>query len=128
MSTRSSTIDFLLDQLRAVPNVRVRKMFGEYALYCGDKVVALVCDDQLFVKLTPSCRALVGAAYQEGTAYPGAKPSLLVGAEIIDDHERLCELILQTAAEVPLPKPAKPRTPKAPRRGQPKRPRGGNRA
>jgi len=26
-------------------------MFGEYALYCGDKVVALVCDDQLFVKI-----------------------------------------------------------------------------
>ena len=49
MATSESTIDFLLDQLGAVPGVRARKMFGEYALYCGEKVVALVCDDQLFV-------------------------------------------------------------------------------
>ena len=27
-------------------------MFGEYALYVGDRVVALVADDQLFVKNT----------------------------------------------------------------------------
>ena len=50
MATSRSTTEFILDQLSAVPNVRVRKMFGEYALYCDEKVVALICDDQLFVK------------------------------------------------------------------------------
>ena len=34
MSTSQSTIDYLLDQLSNLPTVRVRKMFGEYALYC----------------------------------------------------------------------------------------------
>ncbi len=29
-------------------DVRVRRMFGEYALYLGDKVVGLLCDDQAF--------------------------------------------------------------------------------
>ena len=59
MGTSPSTVTFLLDQLRSIPGVRARKMFGEYALYCGEKVVALVCDDQLFVKMTEAGKALV---------------------------------------------------------------------
>ena len=113
MSTRQTTIDFLLDQLAAVPDVRARKMFGEYALYCGDKVVALVCDDQLFVKITAAGRALVGEGYEEGEAYPGAKPSMLIGAEALEDDEWLCDLIRATAAALPPPKPKKPKKPKA---------------
>ncbi len=52
MATRQETIDFLLDQIAGAGNVRARKMFGEYALYLDEKVVALVCGDQLFVKIT----------------------------------------------------------------------------
>jgi TfoX N-terminal domain len=51
MSTSPETIEMLIDSLEALPNVSYRKMFGEYALYCDTKVVALVCDDQLFIKL-----------------------------------------------------------------------------
>jgi DNA transformation protein len=108
MSTSQSTIDFLLDQVSDLGSVRARKMFGEYALYCDDKVVALVCDNQLFVKITPAGEGLVGPKCERGEAYPGAKPSLLVGAEIIDDGERLCALIRATAAALPPPKPRKP--------------------
>lgn len=105
MATSERTIDFLLDQLSAVPGVRARKMFGEYALYCGEKVVALVCDDQLFVKLTAPGKALVGKRYAEGIAYPGAKASILVGADDIEDHDRLADLIRVTEAALPAPKP-----------------------
>ena len=113
MATSQSTIDFLLDQLSALPRVRARKMFGEYALYCEEKVVALVCDNQLFVKITPAGKALVGERYQEGEAYPGSRPYLLIDAEEIEDRERLCELIRVTAAALPPPKPKKPRKSKA---------------
>ena len=101
MATSQSTIDYLLDQLSDLPNVRARKMFGEYALYCDEKVVALVCDNQLFVKITPQGKAFVGEGYVEGRAYPGARPSMLIGAEEIDDGERLCELIRITARALP---------------------------
>ena len=107
MATSERTIEFLLDQLGAVQGMRARKMFGEYALYCGEKVVALVCDDQLFVKLTAPGKALVGKRYAEGFAYPGAKASMLVGADDLEDHERLAELIRVTAAALPSPKPKK---------------------
>ncbi|NLH50037.1 MAG: TfoX/Sxy family protein [Myxococcales bacterium] len=109
MATSQSTIDYLLDQLGALPGIRTRKMFGEYALYVGEKVVALVCDDQLFVKITPAGQAFVGGRYQEGEAYPGAKPSMLIDADEIDDSDRLCELVRLTAAALPTPKPKKPR-------------------
>ncbi|MBK8482756.1 MAG: TfoX/Sxy family protein [Proteobacteria bacterium] len=109
MATQQGTMDFLLDQLRGLPAVRARKMFGEYALYCDEKVVALVCDNQLFVKITPAGRALVGERYAEGEAYPGAKPSMLIDAEELEDGDRLCELIRLTAAALPVPRPRRPR-------------------
>lgn len=105
MATRQTTIDFLLDQLQRVPGVRTRKMFGEYALYVDDKVVALVCDDQLFVKITAAGKGLVAEHTVEAEAYPGAKPSFLVSAEDLEDDDRLCELIRVTADALPRPQP-----------------------
>jgi TfoX/Sxy family transcriptional regulator of competence genes len=90
-------MDFILDQLSALPTVRARKMFGEYALYCEEKVVALVCDNQLFVKITPAGKKLVGERYEEGEAYPGAKPSMVIDA------------IRVTASVLPTPKPRRAR-------------------
>jgi DNA transformation protein len=107
MATRQSTIDFILDQLGTLPTFRAQKMFGEYALYCEEKVVALVCDNRLFVKITPAGKALLGDRYEEGEAYPGAKPSMVIGAEEVDNSERLCELIRVTADALPAAKPRK---------------------
>jgi TfoX/Sxy family transcriptional regulator of competence genes len=78
-------------------------MFGEYALYCDEKVVALICDDQLFVKKTEAGEELVKGRFESAAAYPGAKPSMLVGAEVLDDRDLLSRLIRQTADALPLP-------------------------
>lgn len=106
VSTKQSTIDFILDQLQPLP-VAARKMFGEYALYYQGKVVALVCDNTLFVKITASGQEFVGKDYQEGPPYPGAKPYLIIDNEKIEDNDWLMELIQITAAELPTPKPKK---------------------
>jgi DNA transformation protein len=112
MATSQRTIDFLVDQLRDLPAVRASKMFGEYAIYCGEKLVALVCDDQLFVKITEPGKTLVGKRYVEGFPYPGAKPSILIGAEVLEDPDRLAELFRVTAAALPAPRPKKHKKPK----------------
>jgi TfoX/Sxy family transcriptional regulator of competence genes len=77
-----------------------RAMFGGWAVYCDRNVVALICDDRLFVKPTVSGRKMIK---KEGLPYPGAKPYLLVEGEL-EDHERLCGLIRATAEELPEPK------------------------
>ena len=107
MTTKQSTIDYIEDQLSEVAGIHSRKMFGEYALYCGDKVVALVCDGKLFVKITEPGREYVGDAYEEGIPYPGAKPYMYIDEDLIDDREWLSELVRVTEAALPLPKPKK---------------------
>jgi TfoX/Sxy family transcriptional regulator of competence genes len=107
MATRVSTIEYIEDQLAEMPDIRSQKMFGEYALYCKDKVVALVCDDRLFVKITEEGRAFAGERYEEGRAYPGAKPSMLIDEDLVEDHEWLSSLIRITERSLPAPKPKK---------------------
>ena len=57
MSTSKDTIAFILEQLEPL-DVRARAMFGEYGLYCDDKVVAFVCDDTIFLKQSPASAGL----------------------------------------------------------------------
>jgi TfoX/Sxy family transcriptional regulator of competence genes len=82
-------------------------MFGEYALYVGNKVIALVCDETLFVKITDEGKTFVGEQYTEGFAYKGAKVSMQISENFIENREWLSELIEITALHLPEPKPKK---------------------
>jgi DNA transformation protein len=104
MSSKQITIDYILEQISQAGNVRAKKMFGEYAVYCEEKVVALVCDDQLFVKPTQAGKAYI-INYIEKPPYQGAKPYLFISGEIWDEREWLSHLIRITASELPTPKP-----------------------
>ncbi len=112
VSSRQSTVDFLLEQTAAAGNVRAKKMFGEYALFCDDKIVALICDDQLFVKPTSAGRAFINEVI-ESPPYPGAKSCFLISGEKWEDDTWLSELIRLSAAELPLPKKKTPRPKKS---------------
>ena len=104
MSTSAETIAYIEDQIAKAGSVRSQKMFGEYALYVGKKVVGFVCDDTLFLKITEPGKAFAGKHYKEGEAYPGSKPYIQVPGEMLEDSEWLTELVKITAKEVPLPK------------------------
>ncbi|KVC88559.1 competence protein TfoX [Burkholderia ubonensis] len=106
MASSQSTVDFIVEQMAAAGAVSARKMFGEYGIYCDGKMVALVCDDRLFVKPTPDGKAFLGEC-EEGPPYPGAKPCLVISGERWDEREWLSRLIRITAAQLPPPKPRK---------------------
>jgi TfoX/Sxy family transcriptional regulator of competence genes len=106
MASDLDFVEHVCDQLRHVANVSHRKMFGEYAVYVGTKVVALICDNQLFLKATDAGRALLQQP-TEAPPYPGAKPYLLLD-EHLDDSELLCALFRATEAALPVPKPRRP--------------------
>ncbi|MEP7052373.1 MAG: TfoX/Sxy family protein [Pseudomonadota bacterium] len=103
MGTRSQIVDFILEQMSGVRDVSARKMFGEFAIYSTGKVVALVCDDQLFVKPTEPGKRFIGRV-TEGAPYPGAKPCFLVDGARWEDGDWLSELIRLTANALPVPK------------------------
>ncbi len=102
MSTTPQTVDFICVQSGLAQRITARKMFGEYALYVNGKVVALVCDDTLFVKPTPMGAALLGAVDLQ-PPYPGAKPHFCI-TEQLDDRELLQRVLLLTAEAMPTPK------------------------
>jgi TfoX/Sxy family transcriptional regulator of competence genes len=104
MATRTETVQAILDALGH--EVSARKMFGEFALYLHGKVVALVCDDILFVKPTPAGLARE-PGLTHGALYPGAKPHLVVPGEMLDESDRLIGLLRATEADLPEPKPRK---------------------
>lgn len=106
MATKQSTVDFLEDQVQNAGTIRSRKMFGEYALYCNEKVVALICDDELFVKVTSISDQFLDKNHI-APPYPGAKNYLKVPQDKWDDREWLSNFIQQTAAVLPAPKPKK---------------------
>ena len=102
MATRRETVDHIVEQATGARPVSARKMFGEYALYIDGKLVALICDDQLFVKPTDAGRAFIGEAV-EAPPYAGAKPSFLVAGDRLEDGDWLAELMRRTAEDLPVP-------------------------
>ena len=105
MASDLEFVEYIADQVADAIDVRYRMMFGEYALYSNDKVVGLICDNQLFIKPTEAGRSYIGDVV-EAPPYPGAKNSFLISDEI-DDSEWLTELVGLTEAELPKPKPRK---------------------
>jgi TfoX/Sxy family transcriptional regulator of competence genes len=110
MASDQSFVDYICDHADLPGQITYRKMFGEYALYLDGKVIALVCDNLLFVKPTPEGKAILGET-TDAPPYPGAKPHFQLGDEI-DDRQRLRHLFQATFLALPMPKPKKPKPPK----------------
>jgi TfoX/Sxy family transcriptional regulator of competence genes len=102
MATEKATVDFILDQLAPLP-VRARAMFGEYGVYVDEKFVALICDDTLFVKPTAISNQFFSDA-DLAPPYRGAKDHYMAPAALLEDSERLREVIARTAELLPVTK------------------------
>src|SRR3954470_7308519 len=100
MATQRETIDFLLEKLRSPKRFSARAMFGEYALYADGKVVALVCDDRLYVKIVPASEQL-DAVCERGEPYPGARPHYIVEEGQLATLHNLPAVLFAIAASRP---------------------------
>lgn len=107
MATELSFIEYIADQSGLQERLTHKKMFGEYALYLDGKVIAFACDNSLFVKPSDVTRHLT-AELPQRRPYPGAKLYPVADA-LLDEPDRLRELLLATERAMPAPKP---RTPK----------------
>ncbi|KAA8884049.1 TfoX/Sxy family protein [Nocardia colli] len=108
MSTDKATVAGILEQLEPL-DVRARAMFGEYGLYCDDKLVALIADDHLFVKPTAVATGYADESWL-APPYPGAKDYYRVPAPRLADTAWLGEFVQRTAEVLPVrvPKSRKP--------------------
>lgn len=102
MATTTEFVEYVHEQSGLGKGLTYKKMFGEYALYLGGKIVALVCDNSLYIKPTQAIQQLA-IALTTRSPYPGAKPHI-VADELLDDSDSLKKLLLETASALPAPK------------------------
>lgn len=107
MATDASFLAYVAEQSQLESRLVHKRLFGEYALYLGGKVVAFACDNSLYIKPSEATAALT-ARLPQRPPYPGAKP-YPVADELLDDSERLRALLLATEAAMPEPRPKAPR-------------------
>ena len=103
MPTERATVEFILAKLRHPENFSARAMFGEYALYADGKVVALICDYRLYVKILPASKVLE-LECEKGEPYPGAKPHYIVTEEQLSSMASLPGILFAIAESVPAKK------------------------
>ena len=60
MASDPNFVEYVCYQIGRAGAITHRRMFGEYAVYYDGKVVALVCDNQFFIKPTNAARAFMG--------------------------------------------------------------------
>ncbi|MDG5816909.1 TfoX/Sxy family protein [Chitinispirillales bacterium ANBcel5] len=102
MSSSIDFVEFVTDQLKNAGTVTYKKMFGEYALYCDGKVVGLICNSQFFLKPTAGGEAFIGKV-TKSPPYEGSKEYFLMD-DMIEDRDRISQLVSITARELPAPK------------------------
>ena len=89
MASHGDFVDYVAEQLREAGVIRTRKMFGEYGLYCAGVIFGVICDDQLFIKVTPQGESAF-PGLPKAPPYEGAKDSFLL--EDVEDRELLTAL------------------------------------
>ena len=107
MASDIGFVKFVIDLIEPDLEMTHRKMFGEFGLYSRGKIVAVVCDDQLFVKPTEAGRDFIGEP-KMAPPYPGAGPRFLI-TDRLEDKAWLSELLRVTHDALPAPKPNKKR-------------------
>jgi len=90
MASSKEYLDFIMDQLSDLEEVKVRAMMGEYIIYYRGKIVGGIYDDRFLVKPVPAAVAFMPDAQKE-MPYEGAKEMLLV--DNVDNREFMCNLL-----------------------------------
>lgn len=132
MATSTDFADFVTDQMSGAGNITKRKMMGEYVVYCQEKVIALICDNKLFIKPTDAGRAFLIEFYKkltdcgqgliEAPPYVGAKNFFLI-EDKLEDRDFMAELIRVSYPELPMPKPKSKSKSKPKPKPKPKKPK-----
>lgn len=101
MSTSRDYVDYVLEKLHDPMVFFARAMFGEYALYANEKVVGLICDNTLYVKILPASIDLETQC-EKDSPYPGAKAHYVVTEDQLDNGYFVANILLKISESLPL--------------------------
>ena len=104
MASNEELVQYIADQCSGAGEIKTRKMFGDYGIYCDGKIFGLICDNQLFIKITEAGKTML-PTLETASPYEGAKPHFVFSD--IDNMGVLSRFVQATCSELPVPKPKK---------------------
>ena len=104
MACSSDFVQYIVDQCSGTGEIAARKMMGDYCIYCDGIIFGLICDNNLFIKVTEPGRKLLKEVILR-PPYEGAKDYFYVSD--VDDKDYLTALINTTIQALPKPKAKK---------------------
>jgi TfoX/Sxy family transcriptional regulator of competence genes len=102
MATKKDFAEYVLDQVED-KKARIKSMFGEYALYYEEKVVAFICDNKVFLKINDATEKILGKN-KRGQAYPGSKDYFVISESFLENSHEFKNLIKECASMVSVKK------------------------
>lgn len=90
MASHADFVNYVAEQLQEAGEIRSRKMFGEYGLFCNGVFFGVICDDQFFVKITPQGEVAF-PDLPKAPSHEEARDSFLL--EDVEDREKITELV-----------------------------------
>ena len=104
MACNPDFVQYIIDQCSGAGEIVVKKMMGDYCIYCDGTLFGLICDNNLYIKPTyPGAASLKKLDLR--SPYPGAKEHFYI--DDVDDRDYLTVLIRATLPALPKPKAGK---------------------
>ena len=104
MASTADFVQYIADQCSGAGEIVVRKMFGDYGIYCDGKIFGLICDNGFYLKPTDAVRPMLREVALR-PPYDGAKDYFYITD--IDDRDYLSALVRETCKALPEPRPKK---------------------
>ena len=104
MACNPDFVQYIVDQCSGAGEIAVKKMMGDYCIYCYDVLFGLICDNNFYVKVTEPGRVVLKEVILR-PPYDRTKDYFYIGD--VDDCDYLATLIKATIPALPKPKPKK---------------------
>lgn len=97
--------EYVREALSAAGDIVIKSMMGGYLVYLNGKLIGDICDNELFLKRTPTSDRML-AESELRYPYEGSK-TLMHVFDSFDDKALILELLNGMYAELPYKKPKK---------------------
>lgn len=101
MASSKEYLNFILEQLESLEDIKYKSMMGEYIIYYRGRIVGGIYDDRFLIKpVNAAIKLMPDASYE--LPYEGAKKMLQV--DNVDNKDFLFELLESMYYELPEPR------------------------
>ena len=101
MACSADYVQYVVDQCSGAGEIAVKKMMGDYCIYCDGVLFGLICDNNLYIKVTEAGATVLNEVILR-PPYEGARDYFLV--DDVDNNDYLKELVRATMLELISPK------------------------